>query len=113
MASKTFGTVIAEYRKKLRLSQKELAEKITKEDGEQISPQYLNDLEHDRRNPPADFLLKQLAQVLAIELDYLYTLAGEIPADLRKQAARLDEERAKAAWLAFRKAADQDGKPRS
>jgi transcriptional regulator with XRE-family HTH domain len=40
---KTFGRIIAEARKALVISQKDLAARINKEDGEAISPQYLND----------------------------------------------------------------------
>lgn len=47
----TFGKIVSAARKELGISQKDLAAKIVKEDGETISPQYLNDIEHDRRNP--------------------------------------------------------------
>jgi hypothetical protein len=40
----TFGRFITEARKKLNMSQKELTAKILREDGESISPQYLNDI---------------------------------------------------------------------
>jgi transcriptional regulator with XRE-family HTH domain len=49
---KIFGTLISEARRSKGLSQKDLAAKVKKEDGQAISPQYLNDIEHDRRNPP-------------------------------------------------------------
>jgi transcriptional regulator with XRE-family HTH domain len=113
MTAKTFGAFIAEHRKRAHLSQKELAAKILKEDGEQISPQYLNDLEHDRRNPPSESLLKQLAIVLGVDLEYLCSVAGEMPADVRERVSRLDEKRVKNAWRAFRRAADSKGKTRS
>jgi transcriptional regulator with XRE-family HTH domain len=76
----TFGSEITEARKRLRYSQKELAALVKKEDGQQISQQYLNDLEHDRRNPPPPFLIEQFAEALKIEPELLYYLAGEIPA---------------------------------
>jgi len=41
----TFGSKIAEKRKEKGLTQKDLAEKIKKEDGNPISPQYLIDFE--------------------------------------------------------------------
>jgi transcriptional regulator with XRE-family HTH domain len=41
----SFGHAISSARKKLEMSQKELAGKIRKEDGEAITPQYLNDIE--------------------------------------------------------------------
>lgn len=80
----TFGQAISKERKDLGLTQKELASKIVKEDGNPISPQYLNDIEHDRRNPPGEHTLKQLARLLEMDLDYLYFLAGEIPTSLRR-----------------------------
>jgi len=54
---KTFGTIIAEARRPKGLSQRELAAKVKKEDGQAISAQYLNDIEHDRRNPPNEYLI--------------------------------------------------------
>jgi transcriptional regulator with XRE-family HTH domain len=69
----TFGQFIAEARKRARLSQKELAARIKKEDSQPISPQYLNAVEHNRRNPPSEFIMKQLASVLQVQLDILYS----------------------------------------
>ena len=60
----TFGQYIADARKRAGLSQKDLAAKLQKEDGDSISPQYLNDIEHDRRNAPSEHLLDQLADLL-------------------------------------------------
>ena len=79
----TFGKTLSEARKGAGLSQKELAALILKEDGEPISPQYLNDLERDRRNRPSDHIMKQLSKVLKIDLDILYACAEEFPPDLR------------------------------
>ena len=64
----TFGSYIADARKKLQMSQKELATRILREeDGESISPQYINDIERDRRNPTSDHLIQQFAKVLKID----------------------------------------------
>ena len=79
----TFGQVIAGTRKELGISQRELAMNVLKEDGAPISPQYLNDIERDRRNPPGDHLLEQLARELKLDVDYLYFLAGKFPSDVR------------------------------
>ncbi len=95
----TFGQVIAEARKKLPLSQKELANRIRKEDGEPISPQYLNDIERDRRIPSAH-VVEELARVLREDKDYLYHLAGTLPADLKK--AR-DRKKVVSAYKTFRR----------
>lgn len=98
----TFGQKIAEARKKVNLSQKELASHIKKEDGQPISPQYLNDIERDRRNPPPTYLIDQFATVLSIPKEVLYYLTGELPADLKSVQA--DEEKVVAAYRAFRRA---------
>ena len=97
----TFGQIIAAERKKLGLSQKDLAGRILKEDGTPISPQYLNDIERDRRNAPSDYLIGQLASVLQQEdADYLYYIAGQFPGDLR-DGSRSKEE-VQEAFVAFR-----------
>jgi transcriptional regulator with XRE-family HTH domain len=96
-----FGRLIAEARKKANLSQKELANLIKKEDGQPISPQYLNDIERDRRNPPSAFLIEQFAKVLQIEKDLLYFYAGELPADIKDVPA--DNEKVIEAYRAFRR----------
>ena len=102
----TFGKTIANARKNRGVSQRELAIQIVKEDGTPISPQYLNDIERDRRNPPGDHLLKQLAEALGLDEDYLYFLAGKLPSDMRstsrnpKQVAR--------AFKAFRRTLRRD-----
>ncbi len=81
----TLGRTIAEARKKLGMSQKVLAEKILREeDGSPISPQYLNDIEHDRRSPSSDHMIQQFAGVLGLSESYLYYLADRVPAQVRK-----------------------------
>lgn len=97
----SFGRVLADARKKANLSQKELAAKIKKEDGQPISAQYLNDIEHDRRNPPSSHLLEQFARELNTPVEYLYYLAGELPADLKGREA--NQEQVVAAYQAFRR----------
>jgi len=98
----TFGTQIAEARKALGLSQKDLAAKITKEDGQPISPQYLNDIEHDRRNPPSEEMTKQFAKRLRLEQEVLFYLAGKLTEDMKN--ASVEPEKIVAAYQAFRKA---------
>ncbi len=83
-AVQTFGKYIGEVRKQLGMSQKQLAERIEREEGGSISPQYLNDIEHDRRSPSSDHMIQQFARVLNVSADYLYYLAGRIPADIRQ-----------------------------
>lgn len=98
----TFGRVISETRKTRGLSQKELAGSIMKDDGTAISAQYLNDIEHDRRNPPSEYILEQFAQILKVNEDYLYFLAGQFPSNLRDDS--YERNRVEAAFKAFRRA---------
>lgn len=96
-----FSQLISEKRKALGLSQKEVATRVLKEDASAISPQYLNDLEHDRRGAPSDHLIKELARVLEIDEDVLFYAAGELSPDLR-QIDR-DEKTVGEAIRAFRR----------
>jgi transcriptional regulator with XRE-family HTH domain len=88
------------------LTQKELAAKIRRDDGQgTISPQYLNDIEHDRRNPTAHHLLEQVARVLQLDAAYLAYLAGQFPKQVGRQP--LDRERFAQAWSAFRQTVEK------
>jgi transcriptional regulator with XRE-family HTH domain len=58
---KTFGQVLTEARKRAGLTQKEVAERLKREDGRPVDAPYLNAVEHDRRLPPTNFLIEQLA----------------------------------------------------
>ena len=84
----TFGRAISGARKARGMSQKELAGRVLKEDGGgPISPQYLNDIEHDRRSPTSDHLIREFARLLDEDEGYLFFLAGKIPEDIRRSAA--------------------------
>lgn len=94
--------MISEARRAAGISQKELAAKVKKEDGQPISVQYLNDVEHGRRNPPSEFLIAQIASVLRLDKDVLCLAAGTIPKDV--QALATDHpERVARAFKAFRR----------
>ena len=94
--------MVAEARRAIGMSQKELASKVKKEDGQAISPQYLNDVERDRRNPPAEYLIAQIASVLKVDGDVLCLAAGMIPEDLKKLAAN-DPKHMEREFKLFRK----------
>lgn len=96
----TFGSLISETRKGKGISQKELAAKILKEDGEAIAPQYLNDIEHGRRSPSSGHLIKQFAEELDLESDYLFFLAGKFPTDISRS---LPPKKVVEAMVSFRK----------
>ena len=63
--AKTFGGAISEARKAKGWALKDLASRVLREDKEAISPQYLNDIEHDRRSPSSDRIVQQFADALA------------------------------------------------
>jgi transcriptional regulator with XRE-family HTH domain len=106
----SFGRTLADARRQAGLSQRELAARILKDDGEPISPQYLNDLERDRRNPPSPTLLKQFAAALNLPTDYLDFLAGQLPDDLR--SGNYAPEEVAAAFHAFRRSLGSGGPTR-
>jgi len=81
---RTFGSAIAAKRKELGLSQKQLADRIKREEGGPISPQYLNDIEHDRRSPSSDHMIQEFARELKMSPNFLYYLVGRVPADVRQ-----------------------------
>lgn len=87
----TFGSFIARTRKGLDMSQKDLAARIIREDGVPISPSYLNDIEHDRRSPTSDHIVRQFATVLEVEADWLYYLAGRFPDYVRERKYTREE----------------------
>jgi transcriptional regulator with XRE-family HTH domain len=99
---KTFGTVLSDARKAKGISQKELAASVKKEDGQAISPQYLNDIERDRRNPPSEFIIGQFAKQLDFDKDTLCLAAGTVSSDLMKMAAS-QPDKIEQAFKAFRK----------
>jgi len=104
-APSTFGQQISQKRKQLEMNQKELASRVKREDGESISPQYLNDIEHDRRSPSSDLMVRQFAEVLDLDPDYLFYLHGKFPTDVTER--NLPPEKVRQALVAFRRALDQ------
>ena len=100
MSELSFGKTIAKARKEKSINQRSLAEITFKEDGNAITPQYLNDIEHNRRTPSSDIVSK-LSEILEIDTEYLEYLAGRIPDDWRK--AQLSESQFKDMASAFRK----------
>jgi transcriptional regulator with XRE-family HTH domain len=99
--SMTFGRRIAEARKRAGMSLKELAALIKKADGQPISPQYLNDIEHDRRQPDSNHLIEQFAAALKIKPEVLYYDAGKLGEAMKQPHAT--EEDIVGAYRAFRK----------
>jgi transcriptional regulator with XRE-family HTH domain len=107
---KTFGGAVALARKALRLSQKDFAARVLKEDGSPITPQYLNDIEHDRRSPTTDHMVAAIAKALGEDPAYFFVLAGKVhPDDIRK-AATAEPEQVMKAVVAFRRALTESRK---
>jgi transcriptional regulator with XRE-family HTH domain len=104
---KTFGEVIAELRKERGLTQKALAAQVKKKDGTAIGLAYINDIEHDRRGPPAPDFVAQLAEVLEVPLDVLQFYAGRLPAEGRRERQDPSHDRIVAAYRAFRRELDK------
>lgn len=87
----SLGQLIAQARKRRGFSQKELASRIQREDGKPISPQYLNDIERDRRTP-GEHVLVELAGELGLDsnLDWMHYLIGKWPDDLKELSMDAD-----------------------
>lgn len=90
--SETFGSFVLRARKEKGISQKDLASMILREeDSKPISPQYLNDIERDRRSPTSEHLIEQFATALHVQSEYLFYLAGTLPQDVRAVGAGPEE----------------------
>jgi transcriptional regulator with XRE-family HTH domain len=87
----TLGRAISEARKAKGLSQKDLAARIKREEGDgSISPQYLNDIEHDRRSPSSDHMIQEFSRELGLSENFLFFLANRFPPELRKLTPQPD-----------------------
>lgn len=73
MDIRSFGKRISSARKQEKMTQRALAALV------RISPQYLNDIEHGRRNPPSNKVLERMAATLRMPLFFLQLLAGRLP----------------------------------
>ena len=62
----------------------------------------MNDIEHDRRNPPSEDMIKQFAKQLKLQVEILFYLSGKLPEDLQNPS--VEQEKIVAAYQAFRKA---------
>ena len=100
----SFGSAVASARKVKGWSQKELATRIIKEeDGTAITPQYLNDIEHNRRSPSSNHLVNQFARVLEIDAEVLFAIIGMLPEKDRKLVSKSTPGAVGEAFVAFRK----------
>jgi transcriptional regulator with XRE-family HTH domain len=104
---RTFGQVIVRARKAAGLTQKAVAERLRRGDGRKVLSPYLNDLEHDRRYPPEDAVIEQLARILNVSSDVLHFYAKRVPPDVRRDAADYEIQ---AAYEAFRRVINESMK---
>jgi transcriptional regulator with XRE-family HTH domain len=103
----SFGEYIAARRKALKLTLKELAAQLKKDDGIPISVAYLHDIETGSRKPPNDQIIEQLGAILGIPVEILYYQAERMPQDLIRDD--ISEERVLAAYQAFRREINLEG----
>lgn len=79
----TFGLRIRELRKRKRLSQRDLAEKVG------IDFTYLSKIENNKVPPPSDEVIRKLARELEADPEELLTLAGKVSQkEIRKAVAQ-------------------------
>ena len=92
MPIRTFGEMIRERRRKLDMTQQQLAERIG------VSTPFIGHLESDKRHP-SDHTVRRLAEVLGLEGDELFLSANPEAAELLKRTT----DRASSAWEEFRR----------
>ena len=95
----TLGKKIMATRLGLGLTLKELASRVRKEDGEAISIQFLNDIEHDRRKP-SPHVAEDIAKALKLDPLYIKALADQPISN--RPASSYPEDRLQRAIKAYR-----------
>src|SRR5262245_15664481 len=100
------GDAIHQARLAGKLTLRQLANQVTKDDGTPISPQYLNDIELHHRVPTVH-VLREFARVLELDADTLLATAGAADVVVREYLASHPEQ-AEAVIRLFR-AAQQHG----
>ena len=78
---RSLGDMVAAKRKERGLTYSQLAQLVLRPDGKPVSPTFLNDIEHDRRQPGPQ-VLAALAAALGLSTDDLHLAAGQLPPDL-------------------------------
>jgi HTH-type transcriptional regulator, competence development regulator len=71
-----FGERIRLLRTECNITLRKFAEMID------VTPTYVSKIERGEAHPPAEAVIKRMAQVLKTDADDLITLAGKIPSDL-------------------------------
>jgi transcriptional regulator with XRE-family HTH domain len=78
MEAREFGARLRELRIQARLTQRELADKVS------IDFSYLSKIENGVLPPPSEKVILRLVEVLNADKDELLTLAGKVPSDIRQ-----------------------------
>jgi transcriptional regulator with XRE-family HTH domain len=100
------GDTIHQARLARKLTLRQLADQVTKDDGTPISPQYLNDIELHHR-VPTPHVLRDLARVLELDADTLLALSGAADVVVREYVASHPEQ-AEAVIRLFRAAQQRE-----
>lgn len=95
-----FGKVLRNARRSKSLPLSKVVTQIIKEDGTHISIQYLSDLEQGKRVSSQPYFIEQTAEILDIDVDWLYYLAGKFP--MVEQEKRMSETDFKRSMRRFR-----------
>jgi transcriptional regulator with XRE-family HTH domain len=85
------GEAINQARRVRKMTLRQLAEQVTKDDGTPISPQYLNDIELHHR-VPTPYVLCEFARVLELDADTLLAIAGAADVVVREYVASHPEQ---------------------
>lgn len=99
----TLGGVVSARRKELGLTQKQVSQMVVKEDGTSITPQFLNDVERNRRRP-SPLVLQRLAEALGwtgAAADRVHFIARTMPPDI--DFNQVEQSRWSEAIQAFRR----------
>lgn len=108
MAKKlTFGVRVRDFRLAMKLSQRELAERVAKrlkeDDRRGFDFTYLSKIENDRLPPPSTPAILALAAELEADSDELLALAGKTPPDVGSELQKREGAR-----VFFRSATNQN-----
>jgi transcriptional regulator with XRE-family HTH domain len=95
----TFGQRLRELRKAKRLTQRQLAEEVSKrlwaaKERRSLDFTYLSKIENDKAQPPSVPLIIELAHVLEADPNELITLAGKAPPGMTETLKESEQARA-------------------
>ena len=107
-----FAGMIRARRKKLGLTQGQVAGRIQIEEGRAIGQTYLAEIERGHHPNPRPHLIEQFARALEIDRDVLYLAARRVPPEVAEELRRLTPEQRARAWQIFKRAVMEDDEER-